>query len=143
MSNSNKERRTLLKGVAVTGAIASIPFSASAALKRVVDGIEPSGYPTPNFESVKGELVNLKTQSGVSYKAKIAEVSELSFHCQTHKRPAHLRSCTTVVRFEVANAAELESDLYQLSHSTLGKMDLLMTMVPNIKGQMALEAVFN
>lgn len=143
MTKFNNERRIVLKGAAVAGIASSMPIAAGAALKPVVDGLERSEFPMPDFKSVEGDSVKLRSALGETMTAEIVEVSDMPFTCQAHVRPAHLRSCAKVVRFEVAGAADLESDLYQVSHSQLGKMELLMTSVPDAAGKVALEAVFN
>ena len=143
MSEFKSERRSLLKSAAIGGVAVSLPISVSAALKPVVDGLERAEFPMPDFNSVKGDSVAIRSVLGDRHQAEVIEVSEMPFACQAHTRPAHLRSCAKVVRFKVADAGLFENEVYQLSHPQLGKMDLLLSVVPNANGELGLEAVFN
>ena len=143
MSEFKSERRSLLKGAVIGGAAASVPMSVSAALKPIADQLERSEFPLPDFASVVGESVSVKCAAGVSHSAKITEVSELHANSNTHVRPAHLRSCATVVRFNVADSQAFDNEVYRIAHPQLGSMELLLSVVPDAKGVMGLEAIFN
>jgi hypothetical protein len=143
MSNFKNKRRSLLKVVAVTGAAASMPVTASATLKPIFGALHKAEFPMPDFASVVGEAVSIVCADGIALKAEIAEVQELEFNCAAHKRPNYLRSCASVVRFRVADTKPFSNDTYQLKHSKLGKMDLLLSVVPDANGELGLEAVFN
>ena len=137
------QRRSFLQGVALGGAAVSLPMSVSAALKPIADQVERSEFPMPDFASVVGESVLVKCAAGVSHSAKITEVSELHANCNTHVRPAHLRSCATVVRFNVVDTEAFDNEVYPVAHPQLGNMDLLLSVVPDANGVMGLEAIFN
>jgi hypothetical protein len=133
----------LLKGVVFAGATASMPITASEALNPVFSALQKAEFPMPEFKSVLGEGVLILSADGVAHNAEIAEVQELNYHNPEHVRPNYLRSCATAVRFHVLDTQPCSNNNFQLNHSTLGKMDLLLSVVPDANGNLGLEAVFN
>ena len=143
MSRFKNERRSLLKGVVATGAAASLPLSVSAALKPILDEVQKAEFPMPDFVSAVGDTVSIRCTAGISHTAEIAEVAELPFNCASHTRPGYLRGCASVVRFRVTEIEAFGNEVYRLAHPQLGKMDVLLSVVPDARGELGLEAVFN
>ena len=143
MSKFKNERRSLLKGAAIGGAVASLPVSVSAALKPIADHLERADFLIPDFVSVVGETVSVTSANGIPHAAEITEVSEIHSNCSTHPRPVYVRSSAQVVRFRVADTAPFGNDVYCVSHANLGSMDLLLSVVPDARGELGLEAIFN
>jgi hypothetical protein len=108
-----------------------------------LDQLQRSEFPLPDFDSHLNELVTIRQPDGDTLGAEIESVDDVTSECSQHRRPDYLRSCAKVVRFKVDGAEHLKSEIYQVHHSALGKMDLLLTAVPNTKGEYGLEAVFN
>ena len=145
MSDIKVARRTVLKSAAIGGATAAAGLSATAtaALKPIADTLERNEFPTPDFESAVGDKVSITDFDGILQKAKLVEVVDLEFNSAMHTRPAHLRASSKVVRFETDNAHEFDNKMYSVKHKTLGRMDLLLSAVPDEKGVVSLEAVIN
>lgn len=139
----NNNRRTFLQGAALTGVAAVTPISASTAIQTITDKLERAEFALPDFSAFVGDSVSIKTADGLIVDAIIAEVSDMQCESKQHKRPAYLRACAKVVRFKVAEGKQFVNDVHQVEHAQLGKMDLLLSAVPNADGVIALEAVFN
>ena len=138
-----KQRRSFLQGSVLAGAAAGASLPVGASLQPVFDKVQKAEFPMPDFKAVAGESVSIRSADGQSYRAKLVEVQEMNFQCQHHQRPAYLRDCSVVARFEVSSIESFSDDVYQLSHDKLGKMDVLFSVVPDTTGKLALEAVFN
>ena len=136
-------RRSFLQGAAIAGAVVSLPLSASAALQPLLDKVQSTEFSMPDFESITGQTVSIRTAQGTTHKGVISEVQNIEFQCSTHSRPTYLRAHSKVVRFNVVDADTIVSDLHQVKMPQLGKMDMLLTVVPDADGVMGLEAVFN
>ncbi|MGH1541827.1 MAG: DUF6916 family protein [Arenicella sp.] len=143
MSKINNQRRSLLKGAALTGAAASMPLSAGAAVTPIFDKLQRDEFPLPDFASAVEDLVSIQTEDGSVLNATIESVQDMAFECAQHSRPNYLRHCAKVVRFKLANAEQLKNEVYQVKHSKLGKMDLLLSAVPDAQGTWGLEAILN
>ena len=139
----SKSRRNFIKSVGTAGAVSTLPVAGAAFSCDNKDTASLAGTDISPFQQAVGEKVTLTDAEGISHKATITEVQEMEFECAQHKRPAHLPKCANVVRFELDDAGELAGDVYRLKHSTLGKMDLLLSAVPDKTGVVGLEAVFN
>lgn len=140
---TDKNRRSFLQGAALAGATAATPVTASAVIKTTANTLQANEFPLPEFESMTGLPVTILSSGGDVYSGIVVEVESVEFECSMHARPAYLRACSKVVRFEVENAQELVSDIYQVRLPKHGKMDLMLTVVPDVKGRFGVEAVFN
>ena len=144
MSNkTDRKRRMLLQGAAIGTVAAGAPLTAGAAVQPVLDKLQRGEFPTPDFDSFLGESVSLKGADGLRHRATIAEVENLSYECSMHRRPSFVKDCATVVRLEVADVEAFDDQVYQMSHPQLGKHPVMFSVVPDKKGDLALEAVFN
>lgn len=140
---TDKNRRSFLQGAAIAGAAAAAPVTASAAIKAASDTLQRAEFAMPDFESAAGDKVSITTADGIVAKGVIEEVKDLPVESPLDSRPGHVRHCAKIVRFKVAGADQFNNELHQVKHSKLGKMDLLLSAVPDANGNYGLEAIFN
>lgn len=141
--NTNKQRRSFLQGGALAGVAVAMPLSAGAALKAAADGLEKTEFPLPDFATLVGESVVVSNVDGLRLKATIEEVADINYASDPVQRPGYLRPNAKVVRFSLDDDVPCENTLYQVSHAKLGRMELLLAPVPDAKGKLGLEAIFN
>ena len=139
----NKQRRALLQGASLGGLATAIPLASAATAKFAADALQRHEFPTPDFDSLIGDKVTVDNQDGHTVKAEVVEVIELAFDSNLHQRPGYLRPGAKLVRLEVQGDEHFQGDLCTVSHQKLGKLQLLVTQVPNKHGKIGLEVVFN
>ncbi|MEM7357657.1 MAG: hypothetical protein AAF431_00965 [Pseudomonadota bacterium] len=140
---TDKNRRSFLQGAALAGAAVAAPLTATAAAKKAADSLQRAEFPMPDFDSIAGDTVSITTVEGIVAKGVIEEVKDLPVDSPLDARPGYVRHCAKVVRFKVAGADQFNNELHQVKHSKLGKMDLLLSAVPDADGNYGLEAIFN
>ncbi len=139
----NKNRRSFMQGSVIAGAAAVVPLGHSTVAQAAADKLQKMEFPLPDFAALEGDEVRIKKSDNTVVTAVIEEVSDIENQSRQHQRPAYLRDNTKVVRFNLSGAESFDNEIYQVSHEKLGKLDLLLSVVPDAKGRLGLEAIFN
>ncbi|RBP48758.1 DUF6916 family protein [Arenicella xantha] len=143
MNSTLNRRRSFLQCVTLGGVAIASPLTSTAALNSLADGLQRTEFPLPDFDNLIGEVVQIScVDSGVCH-ATVSEVANIEFESDTVQRPKYLRQTAKVVRFDVDGTMEFSNTLYHVSHPMLGKLELLLSPVPDADGAIGLEAVFN
>jgi len=128
--------------VVAGGSLNLLPSSASALIQPVFNSIERNSSPLPEYSSYIGDPVKIYVQDRW-VKAFIQSAQADRQENKFHPRPSHLRNHSLIVRFDRVDTAKFANDVYTVKHSRIGQMDLLLSVVPNQQGELALEAIFN
>ena len=137
-----ESRRAFMLSVVAGGSLNLLPSSANALIQPVLNRVERHSFPLPEYSSYVGDSVKIYVQDHW-VKAFIKSVEAGRPENKLHPRPNHLRKHSLIVRFDGVDTAKFANDVYTVKHSRIGQTDLLLSVVPNEQGELALEAIFN